>query len=409
MNLYYVEDIIMAYKVSVFENFKNALVTLILILLAYYLINIGNKFVEKNKRICIRNKKLVNIIFVFLLFSIIYFLIKKFDILSEVINIIFVSVIFTFFLNPFVKFIEKKGTTRFWSVLIVYIIIFSFFLMISFILIPKITREFRSLAEALPNYINILYKDIENSWLKYFKKLDSLPPKLRGIKEEINKNVLGLENAIVNSIRTLTDSMVDIFTKAVNIVTVPIVTFYILKDEDLFKEKIYRMVPEKYEDDVSRLFHEMDKVFNEFIRGRLIVGAFVGIATTIVLLILKVDFALLIGIFSGLMDIIPYFGPVLGIIPGVVFAFLQKPIKALWVIILFIVIQQIENNIISPKVVGESVGIHPITVILVLIIGGSMFGILGMLLAVPFAAIFKIVLLFVVEKVDESKGYIDKQ
>lgn len=399
----------MAYKVSVFENFKNALVTLILILLAYYLINIGNKFVEKNKRICIRNKKLVNIIFVFLLFSIIYFLIKKFDILSEVINIIFVSVIFTFFLNPFVKFIEKKGTTRFWSVLIVYIIIFSFFLMISFILIPKITREFRSLAEALPNYINILYKDIENSWLKYFKKLDSLPPKLRGIKEEINKNVLGLENAIVNSIRTLTDSMVDIFTKAVNIVTVPIVTFYILKDEDLFKEKIYRMVPEKYEDDVSRLFHEMDKVFNEFIRGRLIVGAFVGIATTIVLLILKVDFALLIGIFSGLMDIIPYFGPVLGIIPGVVFAFLQKPIKALWVIILFIVIQQIENNIISPKVVGESVGIHPITVILVLIIGGSMFGILGMLLAVPFAAIFKIVLLFVVEKVDESKGYIDKQ
>lgn len=169
------------------------------------------------------------------------------------------------------------------------------------------------------------------------------------------------------------------------------------------------MVPEKYEDDVSRLFHEMDKVFNEFIRGRLIVGAFVGIATTIVLLILKVDFALLIGIFSGLMDIIPYFGPVLGIIPGVVFAFLQKPIKALWVIILFIVIQQIENNIISPKVVGESVGIHPITVILVLIIGGSMFGILGMLLAVPFAAIFKIVLLFVVEKVDESKGYIDKQ
>lgn len=399
----------MAYKVSVFENFKNALVTLILILLAYYLINIGNKFVERNKRICIRNKKLVNTILVFLLFSIIYFLIKKFDILSEVINIIFVSIIFTFFLNPFVKFIEKKGTTRFWSVLIVYIIIFSFFLIISFILIPKIAREFRSLAEALPNYINILYKDIEDSWLKYFKKLDSLPPKLRGIKEEINKNILELENAILNSIRTLTDSIVDIFTKAVNIVTVPIVTFYILKDENLFKEKIFKMLPEKYEDDVSRLFHEMDKVFNEFIRGRLIVGAFVGIATTIVLLILKVDFALLIGAFSGLMDIIPYFGPVLGIIPGVVFAFLQKPIKALWVIILFIVIQQIENNIISPKVVGESVGIHPITVILVLIIGGSMFGILGMLLAVPFAAIFKIVLLFVVEKVDESKGYIDKQ
>ena len=116
-----------------------------------------------------------------------------------------------------------------------------------------------------------------------------------------------------------------------------------------------------------------------------------GVSTTIALALLKINFAFIIGMLAGLADIIPYFGPVIGIIPAVFFAILESPIKALWVIIIFTIIQQVENDIITPKVVGESVGIHPVTVMLSLIIGGRFFGILGMVLAIPVVAILKII------------------
>lgn len=144
----------------------------------------------------------------------------------------------------------------------------------------------------------------------------------------------------------------------------------------------------------------MDKSISQFIRGRIIVGIFVGITTTIALFILNIDFAFSIGMLAGIADIIPYFGPVIGIIPAVFFALLEGPLKALWVIITFTTIQQIENNIITPKVVGESVGIHPVTVIISLILGGGFFGILGMILAIPVVAVVKILYSYIVEKVN---------
>ena len=115
-----------------------------------------------------------------------------------------------------------------------------------------------------------------------------------------------------------------------------------------------------------------------------------------------VGFAVPIGLITGFADIIPYIGPFLGFIPAVIFALLKSPIKALWVIIIFTIIQQIESNIITPKVVGESVGIHPVTVILALIIGGGFFGVIGMILAVPVVGISKVLYSYLVENINRG-------
>ncbi|MDG2830143.1 AI-2E family transporter, partial [Vibrio parahaemolyticus] len=117
----------------------------------------------------------------------------------------------------------------------------------------------------------------------------------------------------------------------------------------------------------------------------------------------NIDFAIVIGMITAIADIIPYIGPFLGFLPAVVLAFLSSPIKALWVAVFFVVIQWVENNILAPKVLGQSIGLHPLTVLLALIIGGGIFGVLGMILAVPVTAILMIIFRFIKMKYKESR------
>ncbi len=144
--------------------------------------------------------------------------------------------------------------------------------------------------------------------------------------------------------------------------------------ENILKKKIYLMIPKSYRKDVKGLILEIDKALGQFIRGRLLLALYVGIATTILLLLFKVDFALIIGLITGVADIIPYLGPFLGFFClQCFFAFLYSPIKALWVGVLFLGIQWVENNVLAPKIIGKSTGIHPVTILLALVIGGGYF------------------------------------
>ena len=107
---------------------------------------------------------------------------------------------------------------------------------------------------------------------------------------------------------------------------------------------------------------------------------------------------------TGIADIIPYFGPFLGFLPAVFFALLNSPIKAFWVAVLFIGIQWIENNVLAPKIIGESTGIHPITILLALIIGGGMFGVMGMIFSIPLVAVAKILFNFIMENIKKPNN-----
>lgn len=372
---------------------------LLIITVIYYVINIGNKHIEENKKIKIDNKRLSKFFICFLLLYLIYILTKKYKFLLEIINVLILSLILAYLLNPIVDFLEKKKISRLWSVIFLYILIGFIIFIFSFILIPEIIKEFKNIAYILPDYLNKVYEYIDKIHNRYFLNLNNLPPELNGIRGVFKENINSLEKIFIKWIKKFTNITVNMFSKIFTLILVPIISFYFLKDKEYFKRKIYLTIPKTYRNEVKKLFKEIDKSISSFIRGRIIVGIYVGITTTIALIILNINFAFSIGMLAGLADIIPYFGPVIGIIPAVFLALLDGPLKVIWVIIAFTIIQQTENNIITPKVVGESVGIHPVTVILSLIVGGGFFGILGMLLAIPIVAIIKIMYSYFIEKV----------
>ena len=163
----------------------------------------------------------------------------------------------------------------------------------------------------------------------------------------------------------------NVASKVVSIVLTPILTLYFLVDKDYFKDKIAKLIPKKHRKDILYLASTIDISLTQFIKGRLIISLYIGVATTILLLIMGIDFAVVIGVITGLFDIVPYIGPFLGYIPAVFFAAISKPIKALWVSIFFVLIQWIENNVLAPKIIGENMGMHPMLILLSIIIGGE--------------------------------------
>ncbi len=378
-----------------------------LFFLIYYLINIGNKYVNEDKRIKINVRKVFFVLIFITFIYLIYKILNKYSFLSSLFGMFIFSVIMAYLFNPIVNFFEKRKIRRSLGILIVYAIILGVIVILSLTIIPNITKEAKKLMEILPLYLNRIFDFLNNIYDRYYSSIYSLPPQLQGVEQAVMDSAENIGNILSESIKKITNSMMNILPKITSIILVPIFTFYLILDKDSIKNKIYITVPKDKRQDFSRLSKEIDKALGEFIRGRVIVAIFIGVSTTIALLILKIPFGLVIGLIAGIADIIPYFGPVIGIIPAVIFALLDSPLKALWVIIIFTVIQQIENDLITPKIIGESIGIHPITVIVSLIIGGEIMGIWGMVLAVPAVAVGKIVFSFFMEKLNKNQ-IIDK-
>ncbi|MEW6230265.1 MAG: AI-2E family transporter, partial [Bacillota bacterium] len=151
-------------------------------------------------------------------------------------------------------------------------------------------------------------------------------------------------------------------------------------------------IPGRWRSEVVGLLIEMDHALGSFIRGQLLVSGIVGVLISLGLSIIGVDFALVIGLLAGIFDIIPYFGPVIGAVPAIALALLKSPVLVIYVVVLFVVVNQIESAIVGPNILGEQIGLHPVAVIFAILAGGHLFGVTGVLLAVPVAAIIKVFL-----------------
>mgnify|MGYP002515565668 CR=1 FL=1 len=272
------------------------------------------------------------------------------------------------------------------------------FLILAFLVIPKSTTEIKRLVVDMPIYLEKASALIDELYNKYYSTLGDLPPMFQGVQQVVMENIVGIEHMVMNALKNFIGGILNTFSKFVSLILTPILTFYFLVDKNYFKDRMMGFIPKKYRKDSIALFREIDDSLSKFVRGKIIMAAYVGIATSIVLLIMGIDFAIVIGFITGIADIIPYIGPFLGFLPAVFFAYLISPLKAIWVAALFVFIQWAENNILAPKVIGETTGIHPLIILISIIIGGGVFGVLGMILAVPVVAIFIILFRFVSKK-----------
>ncbi|QUH27346.1 AI-2E family transporter [Serpentinicella alkaliphila] len=364
---------------------------LLICALLYYLIQIGNRYIDRDRRVNIGRKQVFYTVAIILSLIAIVFLFNIRNVIYETISPFIFAIILAYVLNPVVQYLNDKGIGRLWAVLLVYLAIILVFIILSITIVPKVSEEVKRLIDVMPRYSNGAYDYINNIYSKFNRNVNNLPQELDDVKEILRMNINRLQGIVFGFFATVTDSVIRFLSKIIGVILIPILSFYFLKDKDKFKKSLILLIPKSIRKQTISIAKDIDCILVSFIRGQLTVALFVGILTTIALLILRVEFAIIVGLIAGIANIIPYFGPVIGIVPGVIFALMDGPMKAIWVIITFTIIQQIESGIISPKIVGESVGIHPVFIILALIIGGKYLGVFGLLIAVPVAAIIKVV------------------
>lgn len=295
------------------------------------------------------------------------------------------SIILAYLLNPIVQIFEKRKIRRIFSVIIVYLILLALILVFALILVPRLIKDIKVLVINLPYYslqFQNFVKGFQDTYIN-----SNLP---QGIKDVIDESIINFQDLIIATLQSILDSVVNAFSRILNIIIIPVIVFYLLKDSEYFKKQSLLLLPKKHRNKAVLLFRDIDNAFGKFIRGQIIVAMFIGILTTTALSILNVKYAVFLGLFSGIANVIPYFGPIIGLIPTVLFALFDSPAKALYAALAFIFIQQIESGILTPKIIGESVGVHPVYVILSLFIGGKLMGIVGMILAVPVLVAIKL-------------------
>ncbi|MDU2115712.1 MAG: AI-2E family transporter [Peptoniphilus lacydonensis] len=407
---------------SRFMIYAIAILSIILVFLAiYYLINIGNKHIESKKRINLDLPIIIKIFFGILIFYSIIVIFKKFSILGYTLSCVIIAVIFAYIIDPLVNYLERKGIKRQFGVIIVYITVILIFAVLIISVIPKTINEISNLLTSLPDMVDTLTKNVNDSMSEFFAKFNvELPdnfidvykksnPKVEGnvetpeivsnildsITKAVNKLVGNMQESLMKSASNLLSKLYGLVTGVFRLLLVLIFSFYFSVDKEKFTLKLKKAIPNKHRKDVTYLATRIDTALQQFIRGRLLMAIFVGVLTMIYLLILRVDFAIIIGLITCVADIIPYIGPFLGCAPAVLFAFMDSPIKALWVLILFVLIQWVENNILAPKLIGDSTGLSPLIVLISIIIGGGLFGVWGMVISVPITSIIFILVDFV--------------
>ncbi len=372
-----------------------ALLSVLLALLIYYLVHIGNNYIPDRKRIKISNSKALPIVGAIIGIYFIYYLFKKYGILSDLFFTIALSAALAYIFNPVVIYMESRGMKRIFAVILLYFIITGIIFILAFLVLPRTAREIGNLVESMPRYFTNIKNFVDNINDIYTSYIGELPPMFQGIEKAVIDAIGEIELSLGDWASKFFQGAVNSITKIVTLILTPILTFYFLVDKDVFIKKIKEIIPQRYKSDVLYLAGEIDNSVSKFIRGRVIMAISVGFATTVFLFLMGVEFAIVIGFITTIGDVIPYLGPFMAFVPAVIFAFISSPIKALWIAIFFVLLQWAENNLLGPKILGDSTGMHPLIILLAIIVGGGIMGVVGMILAVPFIAVGKIIFLFI--------------
>lgn len=323
--------------------------------------------------------------------------------------------LFYYFLVGIVDFLENRLNGKrplavaitLGGLVLVFTLVFS-------VLGPVLGKQITSLVNAMPSIAKELQQQafavrdslMQNEFLSRFIAEND------DMFTDFTNNVTTYLGDVFGNIASSLGRFVGFITSAViTIVVIPFMLLYMLLDGKRLPDSIVKFLPSSYETETRKILHDMHTTVQNYVHAQLIVAFFVGITSLIGLWIIGIDYAILLALFMMVTNIIPYVGPFLGAAPAVVVAFIQDPIKVLWVIVVIIIVQQIESNVISPLIQGKSLKVHPLTIIIVLLVAGNLAGIIGMLIAVPFYAVAKVVVQNIVRiyKLRERKHYLEAE
>ncbi|MGH4051359.1 MAG: AI-2E family transporter [Clostridium sp.] len=330
----------------------------------------------------ISKKKLVISMVCILTFAVIFFVSIRIPIVKQLTNLIFVSFIVSYILKPLYMLLIRKGVNKKVASSLIIFVLLTLILLTFIVVIPSIFRESLHINNALYDLGN--YLENANKKVKVLSSNKVMSSIINTIYYKSNTQILIIFNKILDSIMGLGENIL-------TYMVAPLIIYYFLCDSENMINKALIVFPPESRNVVKKIIVDIDKVLGRYILSQLILCGIITIATFLILIFIKIDFPLILSLINGIFNIIPYFGPIFGVIPIILVALLDSPKTALYVALWLFALQQIEGSILSPKIIGESISMHPLTVILLLMIGGAAYGILGMILAVPLGVVVKVI------------------
>ncbi len=313
--------------------------------------------------------------------------------LAPILTPFLVSALLAYLGDPLADRLEQKKLSRTLAVCVVFIVMLVLIAIFLFIAMPLIESQLLRLIKRIPEILDTL----QQSWLPWLATtlgVDLGNINLQGLKSSLDGNWKAEGNMLCIVISRVSTSGQTVILWLSYFLLIPVVTFYLLRDWDHLVEKTAVLIPRKYVRTVTSLVTDCDAVLAEFLRGQLLVMLALGIIYSTGLWLVGLEFSLLIGLGAGVVSFVPYLGFIVGFAIASVAAFMQfhDVIHIIYVLLVFGAGQALEGMVLSPLLVGDRIGLHPVAVIFAVMAGAQLFGFFGMLLALPVAAVITVVL-----------------
>lgn len=294
-----------------------------------------------------------------------------------------------YLLNPFVTWLEHRRVPRVVGAVLAYVLLVALFSAAAFFIVPVLVSQGQDLADRFPDLLEDAQEEISRLGDRFGLSVDVSLPTGQEVSDWFSDPTN--QDLIRSQLGTVADWTLNIFQAVLVALVAPVVAFYLMLDLPAVSERLRNLVPQYWRDEVMYVFVQLSTAIGGFVRGQLVVAFIVGVMTSIGFWIIDLPFWLLIGMISGFFNIIPFVGPwVAGALGSLAGLTSGDPSKALWAALVALIVQQIDNNFVSPVVLRATVRLHPATVLLALFAGGAVGGLFGVLMAVPVVAVIKI-------------------
>ena len=339
---------------------------------------------------------------VFLLLGIFIYL------LAPILTPFAISALLAYLFDPFADKLESWKLSRTLSVVIVFLVMTLLVFIILLFLIPTLEHQISKLITNLPQYFVWLSEHI-SPWLNEKFGIETDIFNLSEVSTLLKSHWNQAGGIAKNVIASISQSSMVLVNWMMNIILIPVITFYLLRDWDVLTARVGELIPRPVYPTINRLVTESNNVLSAFLRGQFSVMLALGVIYSIGLMIIGLDLSLLIGMGAGVVSFIPYLGTITGMVVGVITAVIQfgDPTFVVYVLIVFGIGQLLEGFVLTPLLVGDKIGLHPVAVIFAVMAGGQLFGFVGILLGLPIAAVVMVLLRFAHQNYMHSKMYSD--
>lgn len=313
--------------------------------------------------------------------------------LSPILSPFLVGALLAYLSDPLADRLEARGLSRTAAVALVFVVLSTLVVVALLLLLPHLVTQVQLMIERVPRVLEVLNTQFF-PFVEANLGVELSRPDIKQVAAILTQHWQATGSVATALLNSVTESGLAVVAWFANLVLIPVVTFYLLRDWDLMMARIGELLPRNIEPVVTLWARECDEVLGAFMKGQLVVMLVLGIIYAIGLALLGVDLALLLGVTAGLASIVPYLGVIVGIVSSGVAAYvqMQDPMILIGVAVVFGVGQLLEGMVLTPKLVGDRIGLHPVAVIFAIMAGGQLFGFVGVLLALPVAAVIRVLL-----------------